>query len=170
MQKKRPLAHLFLSVASSLVKVLNKHAMHAQQVASTKPLTTYNLLSSSTLLRSVVTWRRSKLGLYASQVELLNHDLLRTLLTMSILTMNNLKKKKKTIACLNMCIFYLIFLFLQPLHMVKLLSLQGLQPFMKLLGLLSVTQVSKVRSYSAICWPIPSFHNTAEQLTSACPH
>lgn len=55
--------------------------LHAQYVAQTKPLTTYNLLSSSTLLRSVVTWRRLTLGLYASQVELLNHDLLKTLLT-----------------------------------------------------------------------------------------
>lgn len=38
---------------------------HAQQVALTKPVTTYNLLSSSTLLRSVVTWRRLKLSSYA---------------------------------------------------------------------------------------------------------
>lgn len=50
-----------------------------------------------------------------------------------------------------MLISYLIFLSLQPLHMVKLLRLQGLNPFIQLLGLLSVVNVSEVRSYSAIC-------------------
>lgn len=66
---------------------------HAQQAPSSKPVTTYNLLSSSTLLRSVVTWRRLKSGLYASQVELPIDDFQKTLLTISILTVNNLKKK-----------------------------------------------------------------------------
>lgn len=70
---------------------------HAQQVAQTKPVTTYNLPSSSTLLRSVVTWRRLMLGLYASQVEPLSHDLLRTLLTISILTANDKKNNNKLI-------------------------------------------------------------------------